>query len=77
MEKSGHPVKINYSALLKDLGFDPDDFEIVDSSPGITQRRGLANRSIQKRNHRCLAVQTKITWKDKFATVIPAKLLEI
>lgn len=39
MEKSGHPGKINYSALLKDLGFDPDDFEIVDSRQSSIRER--------------------------------------
>ena len=23
--------KINYSAILRDLGFDPDEFEVIDS----------------------------------------------
>lgn len=31
MEKIGQPGKIDYGALLVDLGFDPQDFEIVDS----------------------------------------------
>ena len=34
MDKSKQPAKINYNALLKDLGFEPDDFDIVDSIGG-------------------------------------------